>query len=128
MTALLLALVACKPPSDGATAGGATGGASSGLSVTIELNRAPIMGEVPITVGVLDAGEPLTGATVRIVADMTHAGMQPVLRDALEVSPGDYRADDFTLTMAGDWIITATVTTPDGRRASAELLINVPAR
>lgn len=124
LTTLLLILVACKPPSDRVT----TGSASSGLTVAIEMSSATRIGDVPITVSVLDAGEPLTGASVRIVGDMTHAGMQPVLRDALEASPGEYRADDFTFTMAGDWIITVNVTAADGRRANAELFTNVPAR
>lgn len=129
LTTFLLTLAACRPPSDRVGTGGSAGGASSsGLSIAIEARSATTIGEVPLSVTVLDAGEPLSGAAVRIVGDMTHAGMQPVLRDALETSAGEYRADDFTFTMAGDWIITATVTTSDGRRANTELFLNVPAR
>lgn len=118
---LLLTLVACKPPSDRAAAGNE----SSTLAVAIEVSSTPKIGEVPLVVAVSDSGEPLSGAKVSIVGDMTHAGMQPVLRDAIESSPGEYRADDFTFTMAGDWIISATVTTPDGRRVKAEIFTNV---
>ena len=72
-------------------------------------------------------GAGIDGASVRVEGDMTHAGMVPVLAEAEGVGDGVYRADDMHFTMAGDWIITITVTA-DGKRSSGVLLVNVPAR
>lgn len=127
LTVLFLALLllsSCKPPEDRA----ATRGDPS-VRVSAELNAAPKIGSVSLSVNVSDeSGAPLTGATVKVVGDMTHAGMTPVLADAPEVEDGHYRADEFAFTMAGDWIITITVTTSDGKRAGGELLVTVPSR
>jgi hypothetical protein len=122
----LLLLAACRPGGDGA-AGSNAGGASaaaSGLSVTIEVDGAAT-GPAAVTVGVRTGDEPETGATVKVVGNMTHAGMAPVLADAVEVEPGVYVADAFAFTMGGDWIVDAEVTTEDGREASAEAFLNV---
>ena len=124
--ASLLVLSACKPGGDGSAGSnaGAASAAASGLTVTIEVDGAAI-GAAPVTVGVRTGGEAETGATVRVIGDMTHAGMAPVLADAVETEPGVYVADDFAFTMAGDWIVDAEVTTEDGREASAEAFLNV---
>lgn len=99
-------LVACKPPEDRA----ATQGGSS-MTVTAELLATPSVGPVPLAVTVTSAdGSGVEGATVKVEGNMTHAGMVPVLVDALEVGGGHYRADDMRFTMAGDWLITVTVT------------------
>lgn len=93
------------------------------------LGAEPAIGRSPILVSFTEAGgQAVSGATVKVVGDMTHAGMQPVMADAVEVGPGDYRADDFAFSMAGDWIITITATTADGRRVSGELFTNVPSQ
>ena len=97
--ASLLVLSACKPGGDG-SAGSNAGAVRTG-------------------------GEAETGATVRVIGDMTHAGMAPVLADAVETEPGVYVAEGFAFTMAGDWIVDAEVTTEDGREASAEAFLNV---
>lgn len=122
-SALLLSLIACKPPPDRTS-----GGSAGGLVVSAAFTEAPALGPAPLVVTLDDAGEPVTGATVEVAGDMTHAGMQPVLRTAVESEPGRYRADDFAFTMAGDWIITLTATTADGRRVVGELFTNVPPR
>lgn len=62
---------------------------------------------------------------MKVVGNMTHAGMAPVLADAVEVEPGVYVAGGFAFSMAGDWIVDAEVTTEDGREASAEAFVNV---
>ncbi len=116
-------LVACEPPPDRT----ATQGDGSML-VAAELTRSPEIGPAPMVVRVTDPeGVGIDGASVRIVGDMTHAGMQPVLVDAQGEGEGIYRADDMHFTMAGDWFITVTVTA-EGKRSSDVLFVNVPGR
>ena len=58
--------------------------------------------------------QPVTGARVRVEANMTHPGMRPVPAEATEVRPGHYEAD-LTLTMSGDWFVLLEITLPDDR-------------
>lgn len=96
--------------------------------IVAELTQPPAIGVTPLQVRLTDpAGEPVEGATVQVEGDMTHAGMQPVLVDAESVGAGVYRAEGMHFTMAGDWVITITVTV-DGKRSSGVLLVNVPGR
>jgi hypothetical protein len=121
---LVLALAACRPP-EPASATAAT--AASTLAVRVEPERDPtLVGATPIAVYVLQEGAGVSGAAVRVTGDMTHAGMVPVIADAVETEPGLYRAEAFTFSMAGDWILTADVTLPDGRRLEAEARVTVP--
>jgi hypothetical protein len=84
----------------------------------------PQLGPAAITVTLQDAeGEPIGGARVELEGNMNHAGMVPVLADAVEVSPGRYQASlDFT--MGGDWFILVRADLPDGR--SMERKIDIP--
>ncbi|OGO70653.1 MAG: hypothetical protein A2Z37_00715 [Chloroflexi bacterium RBG_19FT_COMBO_62_14] len=66
----------------------------------------------------------MTGASVSLKADMTHAGMAPVLDDAEEVGEGLYRMS-FEWTMAGDWVLTVSGTLEDGRGFEHVLLVSV---
>lgn len=117
-------LTACKPPDDRPATIGDT---SLVLSATLVIE--PALSSASIVVALTDAGgEPITDATVKVVGNVTHADMQPVIQAAAEGEAGAYRADDFTLTMGGDWIITITATTEDGRRAEGVLLTTVPVR
>lgn len=92
------------------------------LTVTIALtDEVMLVGVAPVTVTVTDAdGEPVTGATVALRADMTHAGMAPVLASAEETGDGVYVAQ-VDWNMGGDWVLTITATAPDGRTGSATL-------
>ena len=54
---------------------------------------------------------------------MSHAGMAPVLGEAREVEPGRYRAV-IELSMAGDWVVIAHATLPDGRKVDHQFEIN----
>lgn len=123
---LLALLVACRPPDSAATAAAAP----SGVQVRIITDGAPALGRKPVLVYVLEDNEGIAGATVEVTGDMTHAGMVPVVRRAVpqEHEDGLYRADDFEFTMAGDWVLTADVTLPDGRRASNAASLSVPGR
>ena len=77
----------------------------------------PRVGEVTITVRVIQSGKPVTGAQMKLELNMSHAGMAPVFADAQEVEPGRYRAK-VQLTMAGDWSLSVSVNMPDGTTAN----------
>lgn len=126
----LATLAACKPPEPsggGATNGTATASAD-GLRLRLELGSPTVVGPATVTVHVLDGSQGVTDAAVEVRGDMSHAGMQPALAQATEVEPGVYRADDFVFSMAGDWIVTAEVSTADGREANLETFVTVSSR
>ncbi len=120
LVAIGTALSACKPPDRQATSTGT-------LAVAVLLEGEAVVGRVPVSVTVTDAGAPVPGARVEVTGNMTHAGMAPALATASDVGEGTYRAE-LDLTMAGDWIVSVSVTTPDGERASGELLTTVAPR
>lgn len=91
------------------------------LAVTPE---PPQMGPAMVIVTLTGAdGKPVTGATVKLEGNMSHAGMKPVLADATEVTAGRYEAS-LEFTMGGDWFIIVRATLPDGR--SLEQQVDVP--
>lgn len=91
--------------------------------VAIELAAplfAPAVGKSTLAFRLLDAtGQPIDDAMLSIKGDMTHAGMTPVLADAVAGAGGMY-ISTFEWTMAGDWIVTVDATLADGGRASAD--------
>ncbi len=122
--AIAVLLSSCRPPDP---ASGSAAGAADGLTVTLEL-AAEAVGPAPATVRVREGSQDVSGATVEVQGDMSHAGMVPVIAEAVESEPGVYRADDFRFTMAGDWFVTATVETPEGKRATQETFLTVRGR
>jgi hypothetical protein len=87
----------------------------------------PAVGEAVLVVQITGAdGSPLSGASVSLKADMTHAGMTPVFSDAVDQGDGRYRTT-FRWTMAGDWILTINGTLQDGRTLHRELQLSVSA-
>ena len=56
---------------------------------------------------------PLSGATLTVEGNMTHAGMEPIFATATEVAPGDYRAR-LEWTMGGEWLLIVHGTLADG--------------
>jgi hypothetical protein len=75
----------------------------------------PRIGPASILVRLRDAsGQPISGATMELEGNMNHAGMVPVLAQALEVAAGQYQAG-LEFTMAGDWFILVRADLPDGR-------------
>jgi hypothetical protein len=119
---LALSLGACRPPADRteAAAAGARG------EITVELLTRPArVGPAAIEVVVRRDGAPVDDAAVQVTGDMTHAGMVPVVATATARGDGVYLSEGFAFDMAGDWIITADVTHPDGRRDQGTLAIQV---
>lgn len=96
--------------------------AKSPTSVTdkkISPNPAHV-GSVTVSFHLSDAAKPVSGAQVSLEGDMTHAGMAPVLADAHEIAPGQYRGN-LTLNMPGDWVLLLHITLPDGRKLEDQI-------
>ncbi|MEZ4608558.1 MAG: FixH family protein [Deinococcales bacterium] len=134
-----LGLSACKKPASNAsaTAPASSGLAASsettprslqGLAIRTELTGEAALGEATLLVYVLKDNEAVSGATVNLQGDMSHAGMVPVIAKANEISPGLYQSEGFRFTMAGDWIISTTVSLASGEKHESELRLNVPSK
>ena len=57
---------------------------------------------------------------MRIEGHMTHAGMAPLMAEAVERAPGVYDAA-FAFTMQGDWVLLVSVNLPDGTRVERRI-------
>jgi len=94
-----------------------------GIDLAVSPNP-PQVGPATVTLTFSDAqGQPLSGATVELEGNMSHAGMTPVLAQATEVAPGQYQAP-LQFTMGGDWFILVKAMLPDGQ--SLERQFNLP--
>jgi hypothetical protein len=108
------------------SAGCASNTAEKSSEIQITLGPASIQSNDQIVVRVTDAdGQPFTGATVSIEGNMNHAGMVPVITDPVQ-DDADGTADGvyqipFEFTMLGDWILTVSVTGPDGTSYQEEI-------
>jgi hypothetical protein len=81
----------------------------------------PVVGPATLTLSLrTPSGDAITGATVRIEGQMTHAGMAPVLADAVARAPGVYESA-FAFTMPGDWVLLVSITLPDGARVARRI-------
>lgn len=91
-------------------------GSDDGLQVTLEVTpQPPAIGPAQLVITIEDdAGEPVSGASLELEGNMSHAGMQPVFVEASEDGPGRYVSEGFEFTMGGDWIITISGTLVDG--------------
>jgi hypothetical protein len=111
-------LVGCDPPSEEADP-------ERPISVTLLTTPARV-GPAAIEVRVKQLDQPVSGATIEVVGDMTHAGMVPIVTtQAAEASPGVYISEGFEFDMVGDWVITATVAFPDGAVRRGTLTLSV---
>jgi hypothetical protein len=115
--AATLPLVACRPPSERADA-------SRPVEVALLTTPARV-GPAAVEVRLSVDGAPVVGATVRVVGDMTHAGMVSVVADAVDLGGGIYRTEGFAFDMAGDWVITADVRYPDAVTRKGSLAVSV---
>ena len=78
-----------------------------------------LVGETTLTLTVTDLdGKPLSNpGTLSVRGDMSHAGMVPVFAEAEEASDGVFSLP-FEWTMAGAWIVEASLKLPGGDVAS----------
>ena len=126
---LCLSLAACRPPEPSNSAGNTSGSAAgeAGVKVSLELPQKPKIGPAPVRVYLLSSdNKAVTGATVTVTGLMTHAGMEPVIAKAPATENGLYQTKTFNFNMAGDWILQADVTLPDGGEVRKELSVTVP--
>ena len=94
--------------------------ATQTASITVATNPdPPMMGDSTMTITVTQDGAPLANAPVSVRGDMNHAGMKPVLADGTTSADGTVEVP-FGWTMGGDWIVTVTVTLPDGSEVSQD--------
>ena len=123
----LFLLLGCGAPAGESDQGAAQGGeGGSPTAVRAELEGEPALGPAKVLVYVLENNEGVSGATVEVTGDMTHAGMGPVVVSAKEVGAGLYETEGFEFDMGGDWLITAEATYPDGKEGEDTLALTVP--
>jgi hypothetical protein len=98
-------------------------------AVTLAAEPAPpVVGDGALSVTLRDAaGRPVDNAQLAIEANMSHAGMTPVMADGAAGKDGVYRAS-LTWTMAGDWYVDAKFTLPDGQKITRRFPVQVLAR
>ncbi len=120
-TVALLLLVACGRAGETVN--------DSGVQIRLLLDNT---GSATSTVGIQLQGAdqaPITDATVKIEGNMNHAGMVPVLTEA--VRDGDGGSADgtyhlpFEFYMLGDWIITVEATLADGSQVFKDIHTSV---
>ena len=97
--------------------------------VTLTADPAPpVVGDAAISVTLRDAaGQPVDNAQVAIEANMSHAGMTPVMADGAAGKDGVYRVP-LTWTMAGDWYVDVKFTLPDGQKITRRFPLQVLAK
>lgn len=93
--------------------------ANVALKITLEATSLKT-GPATLMITVLDAeGKPINDAQIEARGDMSHAGMAPSLGSVEKGVEGRYSMS-FQWTMGGDWVVTVTVTLPDGRSLSQQ--------
>lgn len=104
---LMMIMIGCRQQVQDAT--------EAGIRIDLSFEpEIPVVGEAVLRITVVDAaGSPINDAQIDIRGDMSHAGMQPVLRQVEQGDGGVYEIP-FEWTMAGDWFIEVSVTLPDG--------------
>jgi YtkA-like len=115
-----LLLTACRPPS-----GGSSNALPENVQVQIEVGDKPSTGNLPVSVFILKDNAAVSGATVEVTGNMTHAGMEPVIVTAKESEAGLYLADPFVIEMPGDTVISADVTLQDGTKFTVDRALTV---
>jgi YtkA-like len=94
--------------------------------VTLAIEPSPaVMGASTLAVTLRDqTGQPVDGARLEVEANMSHAGMVPVLASTAQGTAGVYRVP-LEWTMAGDWYVDLTFTLPDGQRVARRYPVQV---
>jgi|WetSurMetagenome_2_1015567.scaffolds.fasta_scaffold71528_3 hypothetical protein len=98
-------------------------------AVTLAADPAPpVVGDGAVSVTLRDAaGQPVDNAQLAIEANMSHAGMTPVMADGTAGKAGIYRVP-LTWTMAGDWYVDVKFTLPDGQKITRRFPVQVLAQ
>jgi hypothetical protein len=109
---MTLVLAACVKPTNSLLA----------LTIEHEITPQPArVGLATLRLKLFDAERrPVSGASIAIEGNMSHAGMSPVFAEAKETDPGHYQAN-LDLTMAGDWIILTRITLVGGQKLERQL-------
>jgi hypothetical protein len=96
--------------------------ASSDILIDESIVPQPVrVGTATISLRLTDAlHQPIAGAHVQVEGDMKHPGMAPVFADAVEVSPGSYKAR-LNFDMGGDWVVLFHITLSDGRKVERQM-------
>jgi hypothetical protein len=118
--AVFVTLTACRPP-----AGNGSTTPPENVKVQVEVGDNPMTGNVPVSVFVLKDNAAVAGATVQVTANMTHAGMEPVIVTATETEAGLYVADPFIIEMPGDTVVTTDITLSNGTKFSVDKAFTV---
>lgn len=126
IVALTGLLSGCRPPESVAKASGTV--TSDSVTVQMSIDGESVVGPAPVRVSVEENGEGVTGASVEVTGEMTHAGMVPVIAPARQMEPGVYLAEEFEFSMAGDWIVSAEVSLEDGEQLRAVRALSVEQR
>lgn len=96
-------------------------------SVTVEhaiSPEPPTVGPATVTIKLADtAARPVSGASITLEADMSHAGMAPVFDEALETGPGQYQAH-LNFAMAGDWVILLHLRLAGGQKLERQFNVS----
>jgi hypothetical protein len=110
--AVLLPMTSCRQPA----------APDSELIVKSEISPSPAhVGPATITVQLSDPSmKPVTGASIGIEADMSHAGMAPAFSKSKEDGSGRYRGD-IVFSMAGDWAILLHIALANGTKIERQI-------
>jgi hypothetical protein len=121
----VLAFSGCAAPAATPAAAPAVAGPPQ---VTLSTNPDPVSSaaETELIIDVKDAsGQPLTGATVTVTADMAAHSMGALQGPATDQGNGRY-ATRVPLNMAGQWEVIVEVRQDDAVLATQEFIIPVP--
>lgn len=120
---LLLALAGCGRMQQ------ANPSTQDSFSVTLTTDPAsPVVAGGAVIVTLHDAaGQPVDNAQLALEANMSHAGMMPVMADGAAGKDGVYRVP-LTWTMAGDWYVDVKFTLPDGQKIIRRFPVQVLAQ
>jgi YtkA-like len=85
----------------------------------------PTVGPGTVVATLIDpAGRPVDGARLEVEANMSHAGMVPVLAATTDSRSGVYRVP-LQWTMGGDWSVDLKFTLPDGQKVDRRFPVSV---
>jgi uncharacterized protein (DUF58 family) len=96
------------------------------IRVDREITPQPVrVGPATVTVHLTDAAKkPVSRATIKVEADMSHPGMSPVFGEAEETAPGSYQAH-LDLNMGGDWVVLLHIKLSDARQIERKMDVRV---